>query len=749
MVLFKRILPFASVAVGLSAQPPQSPVTFATHVAPIVRNNCMVCHQPDGIGPFSLITYEQVSRRALQIAEVTASGYMPPWKPSREHGPPFIGERRLTASEIATLAQWQELGSPAGDLSLLPPLPPAPDEWQLGTPDLIVELPAAYSLPAEGGDVYRNFAIPLPLGDTRFVRAVEFRPHSKLAIHHALLLLDRTGRARERDRAEPDAGYDGMGIGSGTLPSGHVVGWTPGQAPYEAYPGTAWEIAPGTDLVLQLHMLPTGKEEAISPQIGLYFSNERPTLESFVFQLRNFDIAIPAGEPNYTVAEELTIPVPVKVLSLYPHAHYLGKDIRLYAMLPDGKKQWLLHIPEWDFKWQGDYRLQNPLSLPAGTVVHMAYTYDNSDKNPFNPSSPPVDVRGGWSSTDEMAEAMIQVVPEDPGDLPRLVAAQKRYDIAMAGGEARYHYFNGLYLERQGELAQAAVAFREALKLDATFASAYYKLGALAEQTSDLLSARTLYKDALRHQPEMVSARLSLARLLMMESRFDEAGALIKRTFADNPRHLLACLYLARHLLAVGAPGRALAVFEENDATFSDSAQFQLEYGETLWRTGRLDEAKKRLTAATVLPAPRVETGTNGALKETRATAHYTLAVIYYEEGRFQEAAQALDRCLVYSADDFDALLLSSDVLLRIQDESRALARLTSLVSLLDGNVFYGEDILDKLPLPSGPFALVNAYRAAGNPAHAEKAIVLGVARLLENGHAKEAARLRGIGSQP
>ncbi len=741
--LFKTIPLLALVAVGLSAQTPRPPITFADHVAPIIRENCVVCHQPDGIGPFSLITYEQVRRRALQIAEVTASGYMPPWKPSHEHGPPLIGERRLTAAEIATLAHWQELGSPAGDLTRLPPLPPASGEWRLGPPDLIVELPTAYSLPAEGGDVYRNFAIPFPLDGTRYIRAVEFRPRTKLAIHHALLLLDHTGRARERDRAEPGAGYDGMGIGSGMPPSGHIIGWTPGQAPYEAYPGTAWEITPGTDLVLQLHMLPTGRDVPIAPQIGLYFSTEPPSLKSFVFQLRNFDIAIPAGESNYTIKEELTIPAPVKVLSLYPHAHYLGKDIQLYAMLPGGEKQWLLRIPEWDFNWQGDYRLQTPPSLPAGTVLHMSYTYDNSDKNPFNPASPPVDVRGGWSSRDEMAEAMIQVIPEDPGDLPRLVAAQRNYDIAMAGGEARYHYFNGLYLEQQGEFAQATVAFKEALKLDSTFASAYYKLGVLAEQATDLPSARELYEEALRHQPGMVSARLSLARFLMMDHRLDEAGELIAQTFADNPAHLLACLYLTRHLLSVGNHGRALAVFAENSAQFSASAQFQLEYGEALWRTGSLAEAKQRLTAATVIPPTRVDAEATGALTATRATAHYTMAVIHCEEGQFHLAAQSLDQCLVYSPDDFDALLLSAEVSLRIKDESQALARLTSLVSLLDANIFYGDDILSRLPLPAGPFVLVDAYRAAGNPAHAGQTIDLGVARLLKNGYTEEAARLR------
>lgn len=746
MVSFlKSLIPSVWLAASLSAQPPPPPTTFATEVAPIIRQNCVACHRPDGIGPFSLITYEQVSRRSRQIAEVTASGYMPPWKPSREHGPPLMGERRLTAAEIATLARWHDAGAPAGDLARLPPMPPESGDWRLGPPDLVVGLPEAYALPAEGGDVYRNFALRLPIDGTRHVRAVEFRPRTKLAVHHALLLLDNTGRARERDDADPGPGYEGMGIGSGMPPSGHIVGWTPGQAPYEAFPGTAWEIRPGTDLVLQLHMLPTGREEPVAPQVGLYFSAEPPSLQSFVFQLRNFDLAIPAGEANHRVREKLEIPAAVRVLSLYPHAHYLGRDLQLYAVLPSGEKQWLLRIPDWDFKWQGDYRLQTPLKLPAGTVLHMDYTYDNSAENPSNPSSPPVDVRGGWSSTDEMAEAMIQVIPDDPRDLPRLVEAQKNYDIAMAGGEARYHYFNGLYLEQQGERDPAATAFREALKLDPTFGSAHYQLGTLAEQRGDYVSARAHYERALRHQPEMVSARLAVARLLMGEKRLARAGELIRQTFAENPDHLLACLYLTRHLLSVGDDDGALAVFAGNRDRFSRSARFHLEYGEALWRTGRRADARNHLRTATVVPPARVDLESSGAATETRASAHYLLAVIDCEEGRFQEAARALDRCLSEAPGDFDALLLSAEVFLRLDDRPNAVARLTSLVSVLKAEVFYGEDLVGRLPYPAGPVVLTEAYLAAGKATHAAQTIDLCLPRLLHDGHSTEAGRLREL----
>lgn len=365
--------------------------TYADHVEPIIRTHCVDCHSPGGIGPFSLNTFQEVRRRGRQIAEVTESGFMPPWKPEPGYGPKLQDERRLKDDEIATLSQWFDAGMPSGDLSQVSPPPPAQNGWRLGEPDLILELPQPYPLPAEGLDIYRNFALPLGLSETRYIRAVEFQTSTRLAIHHALFLTDNTGRARVRDRSEPGVGYDGMGIGSALLPAGHIIGWTPGQRPYETPAGTGWEVGPDSDVVLQLHLQPTGRIEPINPRIGLYFAGTKPPLTSFVFQLRSFDIDIPAGEANYTIRESLTVPTDVDVLGVYPHAHYIGRDLRIFAILPDGREQGLLRIPEWDFNWQGDYRFENPLRLPAGTVLHMVYVYDNSAENPFKsllPASP-------------------------------------------------------------------------------------------------------------------------------------------------------------------------------------------------------------------------------------------------------------------------------------------------------------------------------------------------------------------------
>ncbi|NET39658.1 MAG: hypothetical protein F6K19_48150, partial [Cyanothece sp. SIO1E1] len=321
--------------VTLTAQQDLSP-NFASDVEPIIRGNCVICHHPEGIGPFSLQTYEQVRRRGRQIHEVTQSRYMPPWKPDPDYGPPLIGERRLSEAQIQTLASWYASGMPPGDLDSLPPIEEIKSDWVLGEPDLVMDLPEAFTLVSEGEDVYRNFVLPIPLSETRYVRAFQLKPRTQLAIHHALVMIDDTGRSRVRDAEDEDIGFDGMGVGASKPPNGHILGWTPGQDPYEAYPGTAWAMQPGQDLVLQLHLLPTGKEEAINPQLGFYFADSPPTNSAYVFQLRRYDLDIAPGETDYLVESSLELPVAGKVVSVYPHAHYIGKDIQMFATLPDG-----------------------------------------------------------------------------------------------------------------------------------------------------------------------------------------------------------------------------------------------------------------------------------------------------------------------------------------------------------------------------------------------------------------------------
>ena len=257
-----------------SAQTSESPpVTFTKDVAPIVFQHCASCHHPGGAGPFSVLSYSSARAHARQIADVTRRGYMPPWKPAPGSGP-FVGENRLTAAERDVLQRWVDGGAPEGT-SPLPAVPAISAGWQLGTPDLIVSLPK-YEVDATGTDVFRIFVVALPTNVTRYVRGLEFRPGNSNIVHHANIRVDRTPTSRQLDDEDPEPGYDGLLAHSATYPDGHFLAWTPGQAAPLLPKGLAWRLEPGTDLVVELHLQPTGKRESVQPTIGLFFTNDPP-----------------------------------------------------------------------------------------------------------------------------------------------------------------------------------------------------------------------------------------------------------------------------------------------------------------------------------------------------------------------------------------------------------------------------------------------------------------------------------------
>lgn len=439
-------------------------VTFTRDVAPIFFEHCSSCHRPGGSGRFSVLTYEEVRSRANVIAAYTASRYMPPWLPTPGYGE-FAGVRRLDDSEIATVERWAEAGAPRGDSADLPPVPTFTSDWPLGQPDLVVEMPA-YVVPAEGADLYRNLVKPVPDDVLRYVRAVDLRPGSLTAVHHARLMVDTTRSSRELDEADPEPGFDGMELlGNARNPPGHFVGWTPGRVPQAGYEDLAWPLQPGSDLVLQLHLRPNGRAETVRPQIGFYLVDERPSRSAALVTLGTEVIDIPAGESNYVVTDSFTLAVPVEVRSVYPHAHYLAQTMEALAFLPDGRDEYLIRIDDWDFNWQDDYRLAEPLDLPAGTVLFMRYTYDNSADNPQNPSDPPVRVTYGSSSTDEMADLFIQVVPENTADRNTLIRNLAwKYEREAAEYFAWKEYTLGLEAAEAGNLQAALSHYQASLR---------------------------------------------------------------------------------------------------------------------------------------------------------------------------------------------------------------------------------------------------------------------------------------------
>ena len=183
----------------------------------------------------------------------------------------------------------------------------------------------------------------------------------------------------------------------------------------------AWRLDPGTDVVFQLHMLPTGKPEPIQSSLGLFFAKEPPTKTPYMLRLGSKVIDIQAGDAAYKIRDTYRLPVDARLLSVYPHAHYLAREMKGTARLPDGRLRWLVHIRDWDFNWQDEYRYSSPISLPAGTTLEMEYTYDNSADNLRNPHNPPQRVVYGPQSSDEMGDLWLQVLASDGKGLDQLV----------------------------------------------------------------------------------------------------------------------------------------------------------------------------------------------------------------------------------------------------------------------------------------------------------------------------------------
>lgn len=391
--------------------------SFSKDVAPILWKNCAGCHHPGHVAPFSLLTYRDAAKRASFLAETSTSRRMPPWRAAPDYGLQYRNERRLTDAELETLTRWAAAGAPEGNPKDLPPEPKFPEGWQLGKPDLVVKMAQPFAVPASGPDVYRCFIIPLGIQEDTTVAAVEFRPGNKRVIHHAAFHLDNKGQARLRDGEDGLPGYASVGS-PGFSPTGSLGSW--GLAGYPRFlpPATGMPLAKGSDLVLQIHYHPSGKEEQDQSEVGIYFSKQPATRFVTRFSARQTKLLIPAGEKRHRItAATEPLPVDVEMWTISCHMHNLGREVRAWAELPDGKLQPFVWIKDWDFHWHERYELAEPLKLPRGTIVKVEGYYDNSADNPRNPNSPPKDVKYGNNLSDEMLGCTLQVIVPTLADL--------------------------------------------------------------------------------------------------------------------------------------------------------------------------------------------------------------------------------------------------------------------------------------------------------------------------------------------
>jgi len=408
-----RIAVFALgiATLGLSAlamigsSPPHRPdakPTFATDIAPIIYKHCTTCHRPGEAAPFSLLSYDDAKKRADTLALMVQKRIMPPWKAVKGYGS-FHDENYLSDDQIETVNAWAKAGAPRGPADKEPKPPTFSSEWALGTPDMILQSKRPFKLSSEGEDVYRHFIIDPGNKETIYVTAMDVKPGNRKIVHHVIAFLDSRGQA-EKIQARRDDGQEGYNsFGSpGFIPQGSLGGWAPGLQARHLPTGAAFELKPGTKIVLQVHYHPSGKAESDQTRVGLYLSKEPTKKGVNIAWMANPMFRLKAGEAEAKVQLQFPVPVAVTIYGVMPHMHLLGKEMKAWAVLPDKKEIPLVWVKDWDFNWQFTYAFKEPIKLPAGSQIHVTGTYDNSDSNPRNPNRPPKEVRWGEQTTDEM-----------------------------------------------------------------------------------------------------------------------------------------------------------------------------------------------------------------------------------------------------------------------------------------------------------------------------------------------------------
>ncbi len=693
--LRRRLVPLATTLVlttsaGLSVVRAQqqsalarSSVTFNRDVMPILHQHCAACHRPGEAGPFSLLTYEDARQRARLIATAVSSHVMPPWQPESEGGE-FSGERRLSPAEIETLTRWVDDGVQEGDPSERRTMPVFTAGWQLGTPDLVITMPDGFMVPADGPDVFRNFVLSIPLAQRRFVRALEFRPGNPRVLHHARLLLDDTGDIRHLDEQDEGPGFGGMDVPGARFPDGHFLGWAPGKRPTrEAYP---WPLEPGNDLVIQMHLKPSGRAEVVQASVGLYLTDTPPQTAPVMLRLGSKTIDIPAGSTDYEVIDRFTLPTDVLALSIYPHAHYLAKDMLVLARKPNGSADTLLRIPNWNFNWQDEYTYAQPMALERGTTIEMRYRYDNSAANPRNPSTPAQRVRFGPQTRDEMGELLVQVLPRKAeGFAPlRAQVARKNLLTDVAGEEKRVadvpedaetRNALGVAYVQLGRIGDAVAQIEASLRTSPELAMAHYNLGVIAMGQSRFPEAVRHFGQALASRPDYPEAHNNLGVVLEAGGRADEAERHYREALESRPNHAGARTNLGRLLLSRGAVNDAMAEFRAALRTRPENADALYNLGRAHVAANQPREAVqqwKRAVAArpdslmisldlawmlathpevlNPLEAMRLAEAASTATKRTNPAALDVLAAAYAADGRIDLAARtaqlALQRAL-------------------------------------------------------------------------------------------------------
>jgi Flp pilus assembly protein TadD len=575
---------------------------------------------------------------------------MPPWKPDAIPGASLLGARGLDEHAIDLIERWVAGGAAEGAPADLPAAPTFPDGWQLGQPDLVVSMSEPYVVAPGGRDILRNFVIPLNLPVGRYVRGLEFRPGNARVVHHANIRVDRARAARAADTADVEPGFDGRLSAGAEFPDGQFLGWTPGQLPPLLAGDSAWWLDAGSDLVVQLHLRPTDRQEQVQVRIGLFFTDEVPKHTPVMVRLGKQDIDLRAGVNEYRIEDTYRLPVAAELLAIQPHAHFRAREVNASAQLPDGSIRQLLHIASWDFDWQDQYRYADPIRLPAGSVLRMMFRFDNSASNPRNPDFPPRRVRWGQNSNDEMGDVWFQLVAPDERTRARLLADAGRkvleedavgFETLLEAepGNPRLHEAAAAIFLTLGQTARGVDHLERALGLDPRSAEAHYNLATTLAWQGRTDDAMAHLQQTLAIAPDHVGAHVNLGALLRARGDRVDAVAHLERALELAPHNAAAHTNLGGLLMQQGNVNRAVAEYRK---ALDVNPNLLEPLTELAWTLATSPSASLQGPAEGIRLGERARALTGG--NDVRVLD--ALAAAYASAGRYSEAVGAAQQAL-------------------------------------------------------------------------------------------------------
>jgi hypothetical protein len=395
--------------------------TWSGEVAQLFYNKCSKCHHPGGLAPTSLMTYGEVSPMATIISQYITDEEMPPWPPDNSYQE-YLHVRSLSSTEKSTILNWLSNGLPEGNSAATPPPPVYTNNTILGNGDLTVQIPT-YMSKATANDDYVCFSVPTYLTQNRIIKAVEVVPGNRQIVHHALIFIDPNG-------IEVTDTLDGLCASPSNASTKLVIGYTPGASPM-ILPSVSplalgMDIGPGSKIYFAMHYPVGSYGEFDSTKVILHFyppgtTNVRQI--SAAPLISNYNFTLPANQVTNLTAQYPTndptnggVPTNFSVLSVFPHMHLLGTNIKAYAYKANQDTVKFVNIPHWDFHWQDFYFFRYIQKVSTGFKIKGEAKYDNTVNNPHNPNSPPLNVSSGFNTTDEMFLVYFHFMPYMNGD---------------------------------------------------------------------------------------------------------------------------------------------------------------------------------------------------------------------------------------------------------------------------------------------------------------------------------------------